>query len=79
MATIGRSRAVAWIFNRIPLQGYLAWIAWLFLHLLTLLGFRNKLNVLVNWIWYYFAQDRAVRLIFEPEIVFKRQTHHQTE
>lgn len=55
MATIGRSRAVAWIYNRIPLQGFIAWTAWLFLHLIWLLGFRNRLNVLVNWIWNYFV------------------------
>jgi len=65
MATIGRSRAVAWIYNRIPLTGYIAWIAWLFLHLLTLMGFRNQLNVLVNWIWNYFTYDRSVRIILE--------------
>jgi len=66
MATIGRSRAVAWIYNRIPLHGYIAWLAWLFLHLVWLLGFRNRLNVLVNWVWNYFTFDRSVRLILEP-------------
>jgi len=65
MATIGRNRAVAWMFNRIPVKGYLAWIAWLFLHLLTLIGFRNKLIVLVNWIWNYFTFDRSVRIILD--------------
>ena len=65
MATIGRSRAVAWIFNRISLKGYFAWIAWLFLHLLTLMGFRNQINVLVNWIWNYFTFDRSVRVILD--------------
>ncbi|MCA9909020.1 MAG: NAD(P)/FAD-dependent oxidoreductase, partial [Anaerolineae bacterium] len=63
MATIGRSRAVAWIFNRVPLTGYIAWVAWLFLHLLWLLGFRNRLSVLVNWVWNYLTYDRSVRLI----------------
>ncbi|MCC6612487.1 MAG: NAD(P)/FAD-dependent oxidoreductase [Anaerolineae bacterium] len=63
MATIGRSRAVAWIFNRISLTGYLAWVAWLFLHLLWLLGFRNRLSVLMNWVWNYLTYDRSVRLI----------------
>jgi len=63
MATIGRSRAVAWIFNRISLTGYLAWVAWLFLHLLWLLGFRNRISVLVNWVWNYLTYDRSVRLI----------------
>ncbi|NPV68755.1 MAG: NAD(P)/FAD-dependent oxidoreductase [Anaerolineae bacterium] len=69
MATIGRSRAVAWLYNRIPLRGYVAWLAWLVLHLLWLMGFRNRLNVLVNWVWNYFTYDRAVRIILE---------HHRT-
>jgi NADH:ubiquinone reductase (H+-translocating) len=67
MATIGRSRAVAWIFNRVQLQGYLAWIAWLGLHLLWLLGFRNRLNVLINWVWNYLTYDRSVRIILEHQ------------
>ena len=65
MATIGRRRAVAWIYNKIPLRGYIAWLAWLALHLLTLLGFRNRLNVFVNWVWNYFTYDRSVRIILE--------------
>jgi NADH dehydrogenase len=65
MATIGRSRAVAWIFNRIQLSGYLAWLSWLGLHLIALLGFRNRLNVFINWVWNYFTYDRSVRLIIE--------------
>jgi NADH:ubiquinone reductase (H+-translocating) len=68
MATIGRSRAVAWLYNRIPLTGFIAWLAWLGLHLIWLLGFRNQLNVLVNWIWNYITYDRSVRLILNlPE------------
>jgi NADH dehydrogenase len=55
MATIGRSRAVAWIFYKIQLTGYLAWLAWLFLHLIMLMGFRNRLNVFINWVWNYFV------------------------
>jgi NADH dehydrogenase len=51
MATIGRSRAVAWIYNRIAFTGYIAWIMWLVLHLIWLLGFRNRASVLVGWIW----------------------------
>ena len=65
MATIGRRRAVVWLYNRIALKGYLAWIAWLALHLLTLLGFRNRLNVFINWVWNYLTYDRSVRLILE--------------
>lgn len=65
MATIGRKRAVAWIYKRILLHGFIAWIAWLGLHLITLMGFRNQLNVLVNWIWNYLTFDRSVRIILE--------------
>lgn len=65
MATIGRSRAVAWLYNRLPLKGFMAWMVWLIFHLLTLLGFRNRLNVLVNWVWNYFTYDRSVRIILE--------------
>ncbi len=67
MATIGRSRAVAWIYNRIPLTGFIAWVAWLGLHLLWLMGFRNRLNVFVNWMWNYLTYDRSVRIILKPE------------
>ncbi|MCA9933029.1 MAG: NAD(P)/FAD-dependent oxidoreductase [Ardenticatenaceae bacterium] len=63
MATIGRRRAVVWLYNRVPLRGYLAWLAWLSLHLLTLLGFRNRLSVFFKWVWNYFTYDRSVRII----------------
>lgn len=65
MATIGRRRAVAWIFKRFTISGYPAWVAWLGLHLVTLLGFRNRVRVLISWIWNYFTYDRSVRLILE--------------
>lgn len=65
MATIGRSRAVAWIFYRVQLAGYLAWIAWLSLHLIWLLGFRNQISVFINWVWNYLTYDRSVRIILE--------------
>jgi NADH:ubiquinone reductase (H+-translocating) len=67
MATIGRRRAVAWLFNRIPLSGFIAWIAWLFLHLLTLMGFRNRASVFINWVWNYLTYDRSVRIILHVE------------
>jgi NADH dehydrogenase len=65
MATIGRSRAVSWLYNRVQLSGFLAWVGWLFFHLITLMGFRSRLNVLVNWVWNYFTYDRSVRIILE--------------
>lgn len=67
MATIGRRRAVAWLFNRVRLRGVLAWVAWVLLHLVMLMGFRNRLNVFVNWMWNYFTYDRSVRIILEHQ------------
>jgi len=63
MATIGRRRAVALLYNRIPLRGFIAWLAWLSLHLITLLGFRKRLSVFISWVWNYFTYDRSVRII----------------
>lgn len=62
MATIGRGAAVA-AFGRLGFTGFAAWAAWLFVHLLMLIGFRNRLAVLLNWAWDYFLFERAVRLI----------------
>lgn len=67
MATIGRSRAVAWIFNRIQLTGLLAWFAWLGLHLVMLLGFSNRVTVFIDWAWNYWTYDRSVRIIWVQE------------
>jgi NADH:ubiquinone reductase (H+-translocating) len=65
MATIGRASAVA-DFGRFRLKGYLGWLAWLFVHILNLIGFRNRLVVMVQWAWSYFSYQRAVRLITGP-------------
>lgn len=62
MATIGRNAAVAYTFGT-QLRGFPAWVAWLVVHLIGLIGFRNRLIVLINWTWDYFFYDRAVRLI----------------
>lgn len=63
LATVGRNRAVA-DFAHFKAQGFFAWILWIFVHLMNLVGFRNKLVVLVNWIWNYITYDRSIRLIF---------------
>jgi NADH dehydrogenase len=62
LATIGRSAAVAHV-HGLSFTGFPAWVVWLVVHLLQLIGFRNKLLVLINWAWDYFFYDRAVRLI----------------
>jgi NADH dehydrogenase len=65
MATIGRASAVA-DFGWLHLKGWLAWLAWLFVHILNLIGFRNRLVVMVQWAWAYFSYQRAIRLITGP-------------
>lgn len=62
LATIGRAAAVADIFG-VHLAGWIAWLVWLFIHILWLIGFRNRLLVMVNWTWAYFASQRGPRLI----------------
>ncbi len=62
MATIGRTSAVVRLWGR-AFKGFGAWTLWLFVHLLYLVGFRNRLFVLVNWSWDYFFFERGVRLI----------------
>ncbi len=62
MATIGRAAAIA-DFGRIRLSGWIAWVAWLTLHIMKLVGFRNRVGVLVQWAWAYFTYQRSVRLI----------------
>ena len=63
MATVGRRAAVAQFPNGFALKGTLGWWSWLVLHLVYLIGFRNRLSVMVNWTWNYFTWDRGPRLI----------------
>ncbi len=67
MATIGRNAAVVQLPSGIKVSGFLGWTAWLALHLVMLIGFRNRANVLVNWAWNYLTYDRGSRLIIEPD------------
>jgi NADH dehydrogenase len=62
MATIGRSRAVAQV-GRLQFQGFLAWLAWLALHIFYLIDFRNRIVVLLDWAFAYFSYKRGSRLI----------------
>ena len=62
MATVGRSRAIAQV-GRLKLTGFSAWLAWLFVHIWYLIGFRNRLLVLFDWSWSYFTFRRGARLI----------------
>jgi NADH dehydrogenase len=62
LATIGRSAAIAQ-FGKIHISGFMAWLAWLFVHILFLIGFRNRILVFIQWAWSYFTYERGARLI----------------
>lgn len=62
MATIGRSRAVAEL-GKLKLKGFLAWMSWLLVHIFFLIGFRNRLVVIIEWAWSYLTYQRGARLI----------------
>ena len=70
LATIGRNKAVA-DFPRFSMAGFWAWIIWLWVHLFSLIGVRNKLLVVLNWMWNYFNYDSSLRLIIQQ--VSRRQ------
>lgn len=65
LATIGRDRAVGTVFG-LQLQGFPAWFMWCFVHILFLVGFRNRMLVLIQWAWAYLRWERGARLITEP-------------
>ena len=71
LATIGRNRAVA-DFPIVRMQGRFAWFAWIFIHLIQLVGFRNRLVVFINWMWSYLSYDSAIRLIIRPFVRRKK-------
>jgi NADH:ubiquinone reductase (H+-translocating) len=69
MATIGRNRAVAQI-GKLQFSGLLAWLQWVFVHVFLLIGFRNRLMTMAEWVWAYFTRERSARLITDlaPEV-----------
>jgi NADH dehydrogenase len=62
MATIGKNRAIVEA-GRFKMTGFLAWLAWLFIHVISLIGFRNRFWVLTEWFWAYVTRERSARLI----------------
>jgi NADH dehydrogenase len=66
LATIGRRAAVA-VIGRLRLWGYPAWLAWLFAHIYFLIGFRNRLIVLIEWAWSYWTFERSARIVIGKE------------
>ncbi|MBD5293761.1 MAG: NAD(P)/FAD-dependent oxidoreductase [Bacteroides sp.] len=66
MATVGRNRAVADL-GKLHLKGFPAWFIWMFIHLISILGMRNKISVLINWIWAYFSYQSSLRVLIRPD------------
>ncbi len=67
MATLGRKAAVA-VIGRLRLSGLVAWLAWLFVHIFFLIGFRNRFVVMFEWAWSYFTYQRSARLILNEAV-----------
>src|SRR5262249_15949324 len=64
LATIGRSRAVAHI-GRLKASGLFAWLTWLFVHIMFLIGFHNRLIVMIQWPWSFLTYDRGARVVIQ--------------
>ncbi len=62
MATVGRNKAVVEL-GKLHTQGFVAWVLWLVVHLRSILGIRNKMMVLLNWVWNYITYDDSIRMI----------------
>ena len=78
MAIIGRASAVAHV-GRFQFAGFLAWLMWLFVHLMHLVEFENRVLVLIQWGWYYFSRNRAARLITGEEATAAALKHDQPQ
>lgn len=74
MATVGRSKAVA-MYKGVHITGFLAWIAWLFVHVYYLIGFKNRFSVIFQWAWTYLTYKRGARLIIENESNWSNETN----
>jgi NADH dehydrogenase len=66
MATIGRNLAVV-EFPNMKFAGFFAWCVWMFVHLISLIGTKNKIQTFLNWVWNYFTYDQSLRLILTPK------------
>lgn len=65
LATVGRNLALAEI-GKLKLKGFVAWFVWMLVHLMSIIGIKNRLFVLINWMWQYITYDQSLRLIIRP-------------
>jgi len=67
MAIIGRSKAAAdFVKPKMHIKGFIAWMLWLFVHLFSLINYRNRIKTMFNWIVAYFTKDQSLRMIIRP-------------
>jgi len=78
MATVGRNLAVVDL-PKFKFSGFFAWFVWLFVHLFSIIGTRNKIVVFINWIWNYFTYDQSLRLIIKSEEPNSKNKKEQIE
>src|SRR5690606_3838628 len=78
MATVGRKRAVVDL-PFVKFQGFFAWIVWLFVHLMAILGVKNKILVFMNWAWSYLSFDPSLRLLIRPSYVRQKEREEMIE
>jgi len=67
LATVGRNLALAEI-GKLKLKGFIAWFVWMLVHLVSIIGIKNRLFVLINWVWQYVTYDQSLRLIIKPSL-----------
>jgi NADH dehydrogenase len=65
MATVGKNKAVVEIGN-LKLGGFFAWLIWMAVHLMSIVGVKNRIFVFLNWVWHYFTHDPSLRLMIKP-------------
>ena len=73
MATVGKNRAVVDLGHAF-FDGWFAWMIWMLIHLISILGMRNRLNVLLNWVWNYLTYSTSLRLLLRP-VKFPERKH----
>ncbi|MBS3915183.1 MAG: NAD(P)/FAD-dependent oxidoreductase [Bacteroidetes bacterium] len=76
MATVGRNLAVAEIFG-LKLGGFIAWVIWMAVHLMSIVGVKNRLIIFINWLWNYITYDQSLRLLIKPFLKNKNQTNEK--
>ena len=74
MATVGRNCAVVEL-GKVKIRGFIAWCIWLFVHLMSIVGIKNRILVLINWIWQYLTYDQSLRLIIKAKEKSVKHAH----